>query len=95
MSVYYRNKVKANYLKEAQAFRTRAEINTAYVNLKMEFDKLAGIIDRDDLPPEMFINADLSALVVELSDTIAKLSKRNANLLNMLKATKDSYDYRG
>ena len=80
MSTYYRDKQRAKYRKEAQAFRTRADINEAYVNLKMEYDKEVDFLTFDQKPHEVFINSDLSALVVQLSETIAKISQRNANL---------------
>lgn len=79
MSTYYRDKQLAKFRKEASAFRTRAVINEAYVHLKVELLKLQEATD-NDREPEHFINSDLTALVIELSDTIAKISKRNANL---------------
>ena len=93
MNAYFENKITARYFEEAKAFRTRASINTAYVKLKKEYDKLAEIIDRNDLPPEIHINSDLSALVVELSETIAKISQRNANLQRDLKNVTTRLDY--
>lgn len=85
-------KITDAYTKEAQAFRTRAEINKAYVNLKKEYDKIINIQFMHK-PEELHINSDLSALVVQLSDAIAKLGKRNANLQNDLKKVTERLDY--
>ena len=81
MSTYYRDKQLAKIKKEAQAFRTRADINAAYVHLKVELLKLQEATDNDK-EPEHFINSDLTALVVELGQTISNMGVRNANLQN-------------
>lgn len=93
MSTYFRDKQLKAFRQEAQAFRNRAEINDAYVHLKVEHEKLIEATD-NNTEPEHYINSDLSALVVELSNTIAKLSKRNANLQKEnreLKTTNESF----
>lgn len=79
MSTYFRDRQLRAYEKEAAAYRTRADINDAYVHLKVEYTKLVEATDYNT-EPEFHINSDLSALVVELSNTIHNLSKQNANL---------------
>lgn len=93
MSTYFRDRQVEGFRREAKSYRTRADIDKAYVSLKVEYLKLLEATD-NNTEPEHYINSDLSALVVELSNTIAKISKRNANLQKEnreLKTTNESF----
>lgn len=84
MSNYFRDRQRAKYLKEAKAFRVRADIDVAYANLKMEYDRLSETLEMPG-PVEVHINSDLTELVVQLSETIKSLGRQNANLRKELK----------